>query len=609
MSDDGWGDEEAGWTDGAGDTAAATPAAGGEEEEEEKPRGGGDGKCRNCKQEGHFASDCPEPEVCRKCRKEGHKAADCGLPDKCRNCGEEGHMVADCPRPDICKRCKEEGHKVADCPQPMICNRCKKEGHMVRECTEEEQTRTYTDAEGVEKEVYIPAPDAPIEELFKLGISAGLNFDSYKNIPVKVTGKQKVVPIKTFEEANLRPLLMENIQKSGYKVPTPIQTNGIPIVLGGNDMMGCAQTGSGKTAAFLIPIVNSLIASNADSNSGSKASPQALIVTPTRELANQIYAEARKFCAGSMLKCRVAFGGTSTGFQNNRLMQGCNILVSTTGRLLDFVEKGFISFENLKFLVLDEADRMLDDGFMPDVEKITENANIPKKEDRQTLMFSATFSDDVQEAAKEFLKEDYLFVTVGLVGGVCKDVRQEFMEVEQFNKRDKLEEVLNAPDRNPVDRALVFVQTKKNADFVTANLCQNGFEAVSIHGDRFLSQRFEALENFKSGTKPVLVATAVAARGLDINGVELVINYDLPREVDEYVHRIGRTGRVGNPGRAISFVDAAENADVVKKIVAICGNCEVEVPEFMVTVAESAGDDAASTNGAAGGGNDDDEWG
>ena len=443
----------------------------------------------------------------------------------------------------------QEGHMVADCPQPMVCNRCKKEGHMVRDCTEEEQTRTYTDAEGVEKEVFIPAPDAPVEELFKLGISAGLNFDSYTNIPVKQTGEKQVAEIKTFEQANLRPLLMENIKKSGYKTPTPIQKNGIPIILGGNDMMGCAQTGSGKTAAFLIPIVNSLIASNADSNSGSKASPQALIVTPTRELANQIYSEARKFCAGSMLKCRVAFGGTSTGFQNNRLMQGCNILVSTTGRLLDFVEKGFISFENLKFLVLDEADRMLDQGFMPDVEKITENDNCPKKEERQTLMFSATFSDEVQEAAKAFLKDDYLFVTVGLIGGVCKDVRQEFMEVEQFNKRDKLEEVLNAPDRNPVDRALVFVQTKKNADFVTANLCQNGFEAVSIHGDRFLSQRFEALENFKSGTKPVLVATAVAARGLDINGVELVINYDLPREVEEYVHRIGES----NLNALISF--------------------------------------------------------
>ena len=204
------------------------------------------------------------------------------------------------------------------------------------------------------------------------------------------------------------------------------------------------------------------------------------------------------------------------------------------------MDKGNINMENLQYLVLDEADRMLDDGFMPDVQKILENPNTPDKDKRQTLLFSATFSDDVQTAAQEFLKQNYLFLSVGLIGGVCSDVKQEFLKVDQFDKREKLEELLQAPDRNPTDRTLVFVQTKKNADFVTANLCQNGLEAVSIHGDRFLSQRFEALENFRSGLKPVLVATAVAARGLDIRGVELVINYDLPREVDEYVHRIGK---------------------------------------------------------------------
>ena len=255
---------------------------------------------------------------------------------------------------------------------------------------------------------------------------------------------------------------------------------------------------------------------------------------------NQVYSEARKFAAGSNIKCRVAFGGTSSSFQNSRLQQGCNILVSTTGRFIDFMDKGNINMENLQYLVLDEADRMLDDGFMPDVQKILENPNTPDKDKRQTLLFSATFSDDVQTAAQEFLKQNYLFLSVGLIGGVCSDVKQEFLKVDQFDKREKLEELLQAPDRNPTDRTLVFVQTKKNADFVTANLCQNGLEAVSIHGDRFLSQRFEALENFRSGLKPVLVATAVAARGLDIRGVELVINYDLPREVDEYVHRIGK---------------------------------------------------------------------
>ena len=407
---------------------------------------------------------------------------------------------------------------------------------------DDEVTRTYEDAEGNMKEVYVPAPDAPVDELFNMGISVGINFEKYKSIPVEVTGDDKVKPITTFEAAGLRPLLLENIKKCSYKTPTPIQKHGIPIILAGRDMMGCAQTGSGKTCAYMVPIIHSLIAQDADPGSGSRAAPQAVVLTPTRELANQVYSEARKFAAGSNIKCRVAFGGTSSSFQNSRLQQGCNILVSTTGRFIDFMDKGNINMENLQYLVLDEADRMLDDGFMPDVQKILENPNTPDKDKRQTLLFSATFSDDVQTAAQEFLKQNYLFLSVGLIGGVCSDVKQEFLKVDQFDKREKLEELLQAPDRNPTDRTLVFVQTKKNADFVTANLCQNGLEAVSIHGDRFLSQRFEALENFRSGLKPVLVATAVAARGLDIRGVELVINYDLPREVDEYVHRIGKLG-------------------------------------------------------------------
>jgi len=616
MSDDGWGDDNE-WDNGGGVAEESqhteTEIGGGDDGDGGNGGGGGggggDNKCRNCRQEGHFASDCPNPEVCRRCKKEGHKKDECPEPAKCYNCRQEGHETNECPEPEKCRRCKEEGHKVADCPKPQVCNRCGEEGHMVRECTQEEQTRTYTNEEGQEREIYVPKEDAPVEELFQLGISAGINFEKYKNIPVKVTGENKPNSIETFAAANLRPLLMENIQKCGYKIPTPIQKHGIPIIMAKRDIMGCAQTGSGKTASFLLPIIHQLIVEDADSNQGSRAAPQALVVTPTRELANQIYTEARKFCAGSMLKCRVAFGGTSSNFQNNRLRQGCNILVCTTGRLLDFAEKGVVSFENLKFIVLDEADRMLDDGFMPDVQKVMENDNLPPKEHRQTMLFSATFSDDVQSAAQEFLKDDYLFLTVGMVGGLCGDVKQEFIKVEQFDKREKLEEILNSPDRNPTDRTLVFVQTKKNADFLTSNLLQEGLPANSIHGDRFLSQRFEALENFKSGEKPILIATAVAARGLDIKGVEVVINYDLPRDVDEYVHRIGRTGRVGNPGRAISLVDAEENADVVKKIVTRLAEAKLPVDDWLAEVAEGAsgGGDEATANGD--GGDDDDEWG
>ena len=303
--------------------------------------------------------------------------------------------------------------------------------------------------------------------------------------------------------------------------------------------MGSAQTGSGKTAAYLIPIINKLLQSGADPASGAVAAPQAVIVTPTRELADQIYHEARKFAAGSNLKSCLAVGGTSTGFQSRRLMSGCNILVATTGRLKDFAEKKIVNFERVQFLVLDEADRMLDEGFMPDIEEVVGNESMPPKESRQTLMFSATFSDEVQEAANDFLN-NHVFITVGIVGALCSDVKQEFIQVGKDEKRDKLEEILQMPDRDPQERTLIFVETKKSADFMCGNLCQDDLPATSIHGDRFQSQRYEALDDFKTGKKPILVATSVAARGLDISGVGCVINYDLPKSVDEYVHRIGK---------------------------------------------------------------------
>ena len=312
--------------------------------------------------------------------------------------------------------------------------------------------------------------------------------------------------------------------------------------------MGCAQTGSGKTASYLIPIIDKLLVESADPAGGTTASPQVVIVTPTRELADQIYHEARKFSAGSTLKARLAVGGTSTGFQSRKFLDGCNILVATTGRLKDFSEKKLISFERLQFLVLDEADRMLDQGFMPDIEEVVGNDTMPPKEKRQTLLYSATFSDEVQEAAKDFLGQDYLFVSVGMVGALCSDVNQEFIKVGKDDKREKLEEILQKADRDPQERTLIFVETKKSADFLCSNLCQEDLPATSIHGDRFQSQRYEALDDFKTGKKPILVATSVAARGLDISGVGCVINYDLPKEgrEDEYVHRIGEFQQTSN---------------------------------------------------------------
>jgi len=535
--------------------------------------------------------------------------ADCEEPEICYNCRQEGHNSNDCPEPVVCKRCKKEGHKVAECPEPMMCNRCGQEGHMVRDCTEEEKTRQWTNEEGEIKETYVPKADVIAEELFKMGISSGINFAKYENIPVSVTGDNAPTAIAQFSTAGLRPMLMENITKCGYKIPTPVQKNAIPIIMAGRDLMACAQTGSGKTAAFLLPIIHKLISTQAESGTGSStASPQALVITPTRELALQIYNEARKFAQGSMIKAVVAYGGTSTGYQARKLAEGCNILVATPGRLNDYVEKGTISFSNLQFLVLDEADRMLDMGFMPEIQKCTENPNMPEKEKRQTLMFSATFPDDIQTAAQDFLN-DYLFLTVGLVGGACSDVTQEFHEVAKFDKREKLGDLMQDPDRDPKERTLIFVQTKKNADFLASHLSQEGFPTTSIHGDRLQREREEALYDFRVGSKPILVATAVAARGLDIPGVAHVVNYDMPDDVDEYVHRIGRTGRVGNVGKATSFFDTETDTDVAGPLVKMLAAAGIAVPDWLGEAGANSGGGDSGGGAAAGGGDDDEDWG
>lgn len=520
----------------------------------------------------------------------------------CFNCGEEGHNKADCPNPAKegsggerkkgCFKCGSEDHKASDCEQPDVCRRCGQEGHMVRDCEEPEKTRVVEGEDGTKREIYVPTETAE-DQLFAGGISQGINFDKYEKIKVKCSGENAPAPIKSFESAGLRQILNDNIKKSGYSNPTPVQKYAVPIIMGKRDLMACAQTGSGKTAAFLLPILHKLLEDGVDSNAGAcPQKPQAVIVAPTRELAIQIKDEARKFSSSSVLKCVVAYGGTSTGFQLNTLMRGCNVLIATPGRLMDFVDKGKVSFEDVRYLVLDEADRMLDMGFMPEVTRIVNSAGMPAKGERQTLMFSATFADEVQNLAKDLL-ENYLFLVVGMVGAACDDVTQTVCEVDKFAKRDKLVEILKDVG---TDRTMVFVETKKNADFIATFLSGEGLPATSIHGDRLQREREEALGDFKTGKRPIIVCTGVASRGLDIKDVKHVINYDMPKEVDEYVHRIGRTGRVGNTGKATSFFDPSRSEDskIASSLVTILSNAQQEVPDFLANFG-AGGDEFGGT--------------
>ncbi|CAG9795784.1 unnamed protein product [Diatraea saccharalis] len=424
-----------------------------------------------------------------------------------------------------------------------------------------------------------PEPTNDETEIFSSTISSGINFDKFDCIAVKVSGENPPRPVDSFESANLRKYVLDNILKSGYKKPTPIQKHAIPIIMNGRDLMGCAQTGSGKTAAFLLPIINVLLQDVRELVVGPNgcAQPQVVIVSPTRELTLQIFNEARKFAYGSILKIAVAYGGTAVRHQGDNIARGCHILVATPGRLHDFVERSRVSFDSIRFVILDEADRMLDMGFMPAVEKMMEHPTMVPPSDRQTLMFSATFPEDIQHLAGRFLN-NYLFVAVGIVGGASTDVEQIFHEVSKYEKQKMLKKLI---EENDGKRILVFVETKRNADFIAAMLSEQQKLTSSIHGDRMQREREEALHNFKSGGHLILVATAVAARGLDIKNVDIVVNYDLPKSIDEYVHRIGRTGRVGNRGMAVSFYDSDQDEALSGDLAKILRQADQPVPDFL----------------------------
>ncbi len=336
------------------------------------------------------------------------------------------------------------------------------------------------------------------------------------------------------------------LAKAGYEKPTPIQEKAIPDVLKGRDLLGCAQTGTGKTAAFALPILNNL-RRNAP---GLRGRPRVLVLAPTRELAAQIGASFAKYGRGSGLRHHVIFGGVGKMPQKTALKNGLDILVATPGRLLDLMGEGFVDLSRVCHLVLDEADRMLDMGFLPDINRIMDK--LPK--DRQTLMFSATFPDSIARLTGRMLRDPQR-ISVGAIEKPVDTVRQTLYPVRQEHKTRLILEILSNEDPAAT---LVFLRTKIRTETLGHVLKKKGFKVAQLHGDRSQSQRQQALDGFRKGKYDILVATDVAARGLDIEGVTHVFNYDIPLNPEDYIHRIGRTARAKAEGDAITFVTPAE---------------------------------------------------
>jgi len=350
-----------------------------------------------------------------------------------------------------------------------------------------------------------------------------------------------------FHSLNIIEPILKSLLQEGYKIPTPIQKEAIPIVLRGTDLLGCAQTGTGKTAAFAIPILQILHASK---TYDKKRNIRSLIVTPTRELAIQINESFNAYGRFTGLTSTVVFGGVNQNPQTETLKRGVDILVATPGRLLDLMDQGFISLRNIEIFVLDEADRMLDMGFIHDVKKII--AALPRK--RQSLFFSATMPPEIIKLSGTILFQPSK-VEVTPSASTVDIVKQYVYFVDKGNKNDLLIEVLK--DKN-IKTALVFTRTKHGADKVVKILAKNKISAEAIHGNKAQNARQRALANFKAQTTRVLVATDIAARGIDVEDMEFVINFELSNIAETYVHRIGRTGRAGAKGTAYSFCDAEE---------------------------------------------------
>ncbi len=388
-----------------------------------------------------------------------------------------------------------------------------------------------------------------------------------------------------FSDLGLSDELSRAVADLGYETPTPIQEKSIPIVLMGRDILGSAQTGTGKTASFTLPMIDILASGRAKARL-----PRSLILAPTRELAAQVADSFEKFSVNNKLSMALLIGGVSFADQNAALSKGVDVLIATPGRLLDHFERGKVLLNDVKVLVIDEADRMLDMGFIPDVEKIV--GLLPRM--RQTLFFSATLSDDIQKIGSKFVMNPKI-IEVAPPASTAETVAQHLIWTDSKAKRKVLRDLLGA---EKVKNAVIFCNRKRDISTLVTSLTRHGFSAVALHGDMTQSSRLEALQKFKDGDVPLLIASDVAARGLDIAGLSHVFNFDVPMSAEDYVHRIGRTGRAGKSGRAFTI---AAGKDDIKYIISIETLIGKPIPPITLDDAKisNATTSAASADAAA----------
>ncbi|CAK7268252.1 hypothetical protein SEPCBS57363_003001 [Sporothrix epigloea] len=425
---------------------------------------------------------------------------------------------------------------------------------------------------------------------------SGIDFSTLTEIKVFQEGETRIAPFYDFDKAGLHPVMRQNVELAGYKVPTPIQMYCLPAIIQGHDIMGIAQTGSGKTAAYLIPILNNLMGkakklsaprpNPATYRPGidppARAEPLVVIVAPSRELGIQIFNEARKFCYRTMLRPCVIYGGGPVRAQLDQLSRGCDVLVASPGRLIDIMSRpSSLSLRRVKYMVFDEADEMLHDDWSEDLTRIL--AGDQDDGDVKYMLFSATFPKRLRDLAKEFLAHDHCRLSVGRAGSSHGNIKQTVLYTTSQNKRKATVELLNSI---PPGRTIIFVNRKETADELDDFLYNIGLPCTSVHSARTQMEREDAMRAFRGGECPILIATGVAARGIDVHNVNHVINYDLPSldhgGIEEYVHRIGRTGRIGHRGLATSFYTDRDEplASVLTRTLL---ETKQEVPDFLET--------------------------